>query len=71
MFNTLVMHKLQGREIPALKIDTPYGCVYAYKIKNEMIYELPSGRARGNAEKFISKSAEEVRALILVMQDQL
>lgn len=71
MFDKLVMHDLCGRQVPAVEIDTPYGQIYAYKIKGELVYEFPSGRARSGAEKFFNESADAIKTLIKIMQDQL
>lgn len=71
MFDSLVMHRSRSGKVPAIKIDTPYGQVYAYKAKDELKYDFPPGQAGGKARKFLAKSAEEVRALILIMENRL
>ena len=71
MFDRLVMHKSRSGKVPAIKIDTPYSQVYAYKAKNELKYEFPSGQAGGKARKFIAKSSEEIRTLILIIGKSL
>jgi hypothetical protein len=71
MFDKLVMHALCGRQVPAIEIDTPHGQIYAYKINNELVYEFPSGRFRHGAQKFFNESAEDIKTLMKIMQDQL
>jgi len=36
-----------------------------------IVYEFPSGRYRHGAEKFLNESAEDIKALMKIMQDQL
>jgi len=71
MFDKLVMRDICGHQVPAVEIDTLHGQIYAYKIKDEFVYEFPSGRARRGAEKFFHKSAVEIKTLMKIMQDQL
>jgi hypothetical protein len=65
------MHNQYGRLVPAVEIDTPYGQIYVYKNKDKFTYELPSGRARHGAEKFLDESAEEIKALVDIIQNYL
>ncbi|HNW26651.1 MAG TPA: hypothetical protein PKI94_07680 [Candidatus Gastranaerophilaceae bacterium] len=71
MFDKLVMRDICGHQVPAVEIDTPHGQIYAYKIKDEFVYEFPSGRARRGAQKFFNGSAEDIKTLLKILQDQL
>ena len=71
MFDKLVMRDICGHQVPAVEIDTPHGQIYAYKIKDEFVYEFPSGRARYGAEIFFHKSVAEIKTLMKIMQDRL
>lgn len=71
MFDKLVMRDICGYQVPAVEIDTPYGQVYAYKIKDEFIYEFPSGQDRLGAEKFFNENVVAIKTLMKIMQDRL
>ena len=71
MFDKLVMRDICGHQVPAVEIDTPHGQIYAYKIKDEFVYEFPSGQDRLGAEKFFNGSAEAIRTLMKIMRNQL
>jgi len=71
MFDKLVMRDICGHQVPAVEIDTLHGPIYAYKIKDEFIYEFPSGRARHGAEKFFNENVEAIKTLMKIMQDRL
>jgi len=71
MFDKLVMRDICGHQVPAIEIDTLYGQIYAYKVKDEFIYEFPSGQARRGAEKFFNENVEAIKTLMKIMQDQL